>query len=72
MLRAQPIYKPMSTLLEDYERLLAIIKNPNNCEWHTPYILNTINAFKRKHKVEEHYDFVDEMCQHLLLQTKKP
>jgi hypothetical protein len=71
MLWAQPIYKPMSTLLQDYERLLAIIKNPHNCEWHTPTIINTINAFRNKHKADNTADVVDEMHQHLLLQTKK-
>jgi hypothetical protein len=71
MLWAQPIYKPMSTLLQDYERLLAIVKNPKNCEWHNATIVNTINAFRNKHHAENTEKIVNEMHEHLLLQTKK-
>lgn len=70
MLWAQPIYKPMSTLLTDYERLLAIVKNPHNCEWHKPTITNSINAFYKKHKASEGVSVIDEMRQHLLSQIK--
>ena len=70
MLWAQPIYNPMSTLLTDYERLLAIVKNPQNCEWHKPSITNSINAFHKKHKGSNEDSVVDEMRQHLLSQIK--
>jgi hypothetical protein len=71
MLRAQPIYNTMSTLLQDYERLLAIIHHPKNREWHQPSIVNTIKAFVTKHESKTDKDFVHEMRKHLLLQTKK-
>jgi hypothetical protein len=70
MLWAQPIYNPMSTLLTDYERLLAIVKNPQNCDWHKPFIHNSINAFHNKHKDLDQSNVVDEMRQHLLSQIK--
>lgn len=70
MLWAQPIYNPMSTLLTDYERLLAIVKNPQNCEWHKPYLTNSIEAFAKKHKTSEDESVIDEMRQHLLSQIK--
>jgi hypothetical protein len=71
MLRAQPIYNTMSTLLHDYERLLAIIHHPENCEWHKPYIVNTIKAFVAKHESKPNDKVVYEMREHLLMQTNK-
>jgi hypothetical protein len=71
MLRAQPIYNTMSTLLQDYERLLAIIHNPKNREWHRPSIVNTIKAFANKHDLQSNDKVVHEMREYLLLQTKK-
>lgn len=71
MLRAQPNYITMSTLLQDYERLLAIIHNPKNCEWHRPSIINTIKAFANKHESQFNEKVVHEMRKHLLLQTMK-
>lgn len=71
MLRAQPIYNTMSTLLQDYERLLAIIHHPKNRDWHKPSIVNTIKAFVVKHESIPNEKVVHEMREHLLLQTNK-
>jgi hypothetical protein len=69
MLRALPIYNTMSTILQDYERVLAIIHHPQNRDWHKPYIVNTIKAFVAKHETKTNEKVLYEMRQYLLVQT---
>jgi hypothetical protein len=68
MLRALPIYNPMSTILQDYERVLAIIHNPKNRDWHKPSIVNTIKAFVVKHETKSNEKVLHEIRQYLLVQ----